>query len=122
MYEFFGCDYCIFLYYKRVMSCRGYVYPVFKLVKKVLCLFTLYICSVYLVIKSYKLLIDCCMYKVTYIRLLNLFKIFDAYLHYPSKKVTFIQLLKLCGVNLHYISCRIYRKCNLTVVKAVLTL
>ena len=25
MYEFFGCDYCILLYYKHVMSCRGYV-------------------------------------------------------------------------------------------------
>jgi len=22
MYEFFGCDYCIFLHYKHVMSCR----------------------------------------------------------------------------------------------------
>ena len=38
MYEFFGCDYCIFLRYKHVMSCRGYVYPVVKLIKRVLCL------------------------------------------------------------------------------------
>ena len=30
MYEFFGCDYCIFLHYKRIMSYIGYVYPVFK--------------------------------------------------------------------------------------------
>ena len=74
MYEFFGCNYCIFLHYKHVMSCRGYVYPVVKLIKKVLCLFTSYICWVYLVIKSYKLLIDCCIYKVTYIRLLNFLK------------------------------------------------
>jgi len=41
------------------MSCRGYVYPVVKLIKKVLYLFTLYVCWVYLVIKSYKLLISC---------------------------------------------------------------
>jgi len=44
IYEFFGCNYCIFLHYKHVMSCRGYVYPVVKVSKKVLCLFTLYIC------------------------------------------------------------------------------
>ena len=44
MYEFFGCDYYIFLYYKHVTSCRGYVYPVVKLIKRVLCLFTLCIC------------------------------------------------------------------------------
>jgi len=24
MCEFFGCDYCVLLYYKHVMSCRGY--------------------------------------------------------------------------------------------------
>jgi len=46
------------------MSCRGYVYPVVKLIKKVPCIFTLYVCCVYLVIKSYKLLISCCMCKV----------------------------------------------------------
>ena len=34
----------------------------------------------------------------------------------PSKKVAFIQLLKLFGVHLLYINCRIYRKCNLAVV------
>ena len=27
-------------YYKHAMSCRGYVYPVIKLIRKVLCLFT----------------------------------------------------------------------------------
>jgi len=27
-------------YYKHVKSCRGYVYPVIKLIRKVLCLFT----------------------------------------------------------------------------------
>ena len=43
MYEFFGCDYCIFLHYKHVMSCRGYVYPVVKLIKNVLRIFTLYV-------------------------------------------------------------------------------
>jgi len=26
-------------YYKHVMSCRGYVYPVIKLIRKALCLF-----------------------------------------------------------------------------------
>jgi len=44
-------------------------------------------------------------------------KIYDVCLHYLSKKVVFIQLLRLCGVYLLYINCRIYRKCNLTVVK-----
>ena len=44
IYEFFGCDYSIFLHYKHVMSCRDYIYPVVKLIKKVICLFTLYIC------------------------------------------------------------------------------
>jgi len=34
-----------------------------------------------------------------------------------SKKVAFMQLLKLCGVYLLYTNCRTYRKCNLTVVK-----
>jgi len=56
------------------MSCRGYVYPVVKLIRTVLCPFTLYICWVCLVIRSYKLFIDCCIDKVTYIRLLNLLK------------------------------------------------
>ena len=44
IYEFFGCDYCVFLHYQHVMPCKGYVYPVVKLIKNVLCLFTLYIC------------------------------------------------------------------------------
>ena len=43
IYEFFGCDYCI---YKRVLSCIGSVYPIVELIKKILCLFTLYICLV----------------------------------------------------------------------------
>ena len=34
MCEFFECDYCT--YYKHVVTCRGYVYPVIKLIKKVL--------------------------------------------------------------------------------------
>jgi len=25
IYKFFGCNYCIFLHYKHVMSCGGYV-------------------------------------------------------------------------------------------------
>jgi len=36
MYEFFGCDYCILLTIN--MLCRGYVYPVVKLIKK-LCVY-----------------------------------------------------------------------------------
>ena len=39
MCEFFGCDYCVLLT-KHVMTCRGYVYAVIKLIVKVLCLFT----------------------------------------------------------------------------------
>ena len=65
----------------------------------------IYVCWVYLVIKSYKLLISCCIYKVMFVRLL---------------KIAFIQLLKLCGVYSLYINCWIYRKCNLTVVKKCL--
>jgi len=46
--------YCIFLHHKHVMSCRGYVYPVIKLIKKVLCLFTLHICWFHLDARSAK--------------------------------------------------------------------
>jgi len=85
IYEFFGCDYCIFLHYKHVMSCRGYIYPVVKLIKRVLRLFTLCICWVYLVIKSYKLLINCCMY--SYIRLLNNVLVVKKYAVITPKKL-----------------------------------
>ena len=112
----FQLDYCILLTIN--MLCRGYIYPVVKVIGKVLCLFTLHVWWVCLVIKSYKLLISCCIHKVTYIRLLNLLKMYDVYLHYLSKKVAFIQLLILFGVHLLYVNCRIYRKCSLTVVKA----
>ena len=90
IYEFCGCIYCIFLHYKHVMSCRGYVYPVVKLIKKIQCVFTLYICWVYLVIKLYKVLINCCIYKVMCVWLLNLLKIYDVYLRYISKEVVHI--------------------------------
>jgi len=40
IYEFFGCNYCIFLHYKHVMSCRGYVCAVVRLIKNVLSLFS----------------------------------------------------------------------------------
>ena len=86
-YEFFGCDYCILLTIN--MLCRGYVYPVVKLIKKILCVFKMHVCWVYLVIKSFKLLISSCIFKVTYIRLLNLLKIFGVYLHYLSKEAAF---------------------------------
>ena len=57
MCEFFRCDYCVLLTIN--MLCHVvYVYPVIKLIRKVLCLFT-FILSEYLVIKSYKLLISC---------------------------------------------------------------
>ena len=39
IYEFFGCDYCTFLHYKHVMSCRGYVYLVVKRIKDVLSIY-----------------------------------------------------------------------------------
>jgi len=61
-------------YYKHVMTCRGYVYPVIKLIRKVLCLFT-FTFAEYLVIKAYKLLISCCIYKVMFVRLLEIVKI-----------------------------------------------
>ena len=35
----------------------------------------IYVCLVYLVTKSYKLLIGCCIYKVMFVRLLELLKI-----------------------------------------------
>ena len=35
----------------------------------------IYVCWVYLVIKSYKLLISCCIYKVMFVRLLKLLKL-----------------------------------------------
>jgi len=40
MCEFFEC----FTYNNHVTSCKGYVYPVTKLIRKVLCLFTIYVC------------------------------------------------------------------------------
>ena len=49
----------------------------------------IYVCLVYLVIKSYKLPISCCIYKVMFVRLLELLK-YDVYLHYLSKTVVFI--------------------------------
>ena len=45
MCEFLGVItvyYCVLLcitYYRHVTSCRGYVYPVVKLIKRVICLF-----------------------------------------------------------------------------------
>jgi len=45
----------------------------------------IYVRLVCLVIKSYKLLISCCIYKVMFVRLLKLLKN-DVYLHYLSKK------------------------------------
>ena len=56
------------------MSCRGYVYSVTKLIRKVLSIY-IYVCLDYLAIKSYKLLISCCIYKVMFVRLLELLKI-----------------------------------------------
>ena len=38
--EFLECDLLCLTYYKHVMTCRGYVYPVIKLIIKLLCLFT----------------------------------------------------------------------------------
>ena len=87
MCEFFWCDYCIFLHYKHVMSCTGYVYPVIKLSKKVLCAFTLYVCRLLLVTKWYKFLISFYIYTIMFVRLLNLLKIYDVRLHYLSKNI-----------------------------------
>jgi len=38
MCEFFRVWLLCITYYKHVMSCRGYVYPVVKLIRKLLCL------------------------------------------------------------------------------------
>jgi len=115
MYEFFGCDYCVLLTVNRLCHVELRLIQLLNLLKRALCLFTL--CKVgwvHLVIKSYKLLVSC-IYKVAYIWLLNLLKIYDVSLHHQyKKKVAFTQLLKLCSVYLLYINCRIYRKCNLT--------
>ena len=45
MYEFFGCDYCILLTINMLRHVEV-VYPVVKLIKKVLCLFTLHVITV----------------------------------------------------------------------------
>ena len=68
--------YCVLLcitYYKHVMSCRGYFYPVIKLIRKVLCLFTFMFLGLSRH-KIYKLLISCCIYKIMFVRLLELLK------------------------------------------------
>ena len=50
----------------------------------------IYVCLVYLVIKSYKLLISCCIYKVVFVRLLELLKIQCVFTLLTYKKVVFI--------------------------------
>ena len=80
-------------YYKNVMSCRSYVYWVIKLIIKVLSLY-IYVCWVYLVIKSYKLLISCCIYKVMFVRLLKLLKI-RCLFTLPIKKTCVYPVIKI---------------------------
>ena len=50
--------------------------------------------------------------------LLKLLKMYDVYLHYLSKKWR-LSSYQNCKVSI-YINCRIYRKCNLTVVQTCL--
>jgi len=64
----------------------------------------IYICLVYLVIKSYKLLISCCVYKVMFVRLLELLKL-RCLFTLPILKNCVYPVLKLCGVYLIYINC-----------------
>ena len=40
MCEFFGCDYCVLLTVNMLCHVEVNVYPVIKLIRKVLCLFT----------------------------------------------------------------------------------
>jgi len=74
MCEFFGCDYCVLLTINMLRHVEVMFIQLLNLLES--CYVYLHLCcSVYLVIKSYKLLISCCIYKVMFVRLLKLLKI-----------------------------------------------
>jgi len=84
MYEFFMCDYCILLTIHMLCHVGVTFIQLLNLLKR----YYVYLhlcCWIYLVIKSYRFLISCCAYKVTYIRLLNLLK-YTVSIHITSLK------------------------------------
>jgi len=62
----------------------------------------IYVCLVYRVIKSYKLLISCCIYKVMFVRLLELLK---NTFTLPILKSCVYLVIKICSVYLLCINC-----------------
>jgi len=74
MCEFFGCDYCVLLTINMLCHVEVMFILLLNLLEGTRSIY-IYVCLVYLVIKSYKLLISCCIYKVMFVRLLELLKI-----------------------------------------------
>jgi len=64
--EFFGCDYCVLLTINMLRHVEVMFIQLLNLLERY---------YVYLVIKSYKLLISCCIYKVMFVWVLELLKI-----------------------------------------------
>jgi len=74
MCEFFGCDYCVLLTINMLCHAQVMFILLLNLLERYY-VYLIYVCLVYLVIKSYKLLIGCCIYKVMFVWLLGLLKI-----------------------------------------------
>jgi len=74
MCEFFGCDYCVLLTINMLCHVEVMFIQLLNLLERY-CVYLIYVCLVYLVIKSYKLRINCCICKVMFVRLLELLKI-----------------------------------------------
>jgi DNA phosphorothioation-dependent restriction protein DptG len=72
MCEFFGCDYCVLLTLNMLCDVEFMFIQLLNLLERYYVY--VYVCLVCLVIKSYNLLISC-MYKVMFVRLLELLKI-----------------------------------------------
>ena len=74
MYEFFVCDYFVLFTVNMLCHLQVLFIQLLNVLERHY-VYLHYVCSVYLVIKSYKLLIGCCVCKVMFVRLLELLKI-----------------------------------------------
>jgi len=72
--ELVGCDYCVLLTINMLCHVEVMFIQLLHLLEGSMSIY-IYVCIVSLVIKSYKLLISCCIYKVMFVRLLELLKI-----------------------------------------------
>ena len=74
MCEFFGCDYFVLLTINMLGHVEVMFIQLLNLLESTMSIY-IYVCQVCLVIKWYKLLISCSIYKVMFVRLLELLKI-----------------------------------------------